>query len=184
MKLFISAVFLLFCAACGSPTVGSGDYKLAGIQEDPSTTTTVPPQSKSATCGDMTEFECQVYGLTNEERAKAGLQPLKIHSACVSEAQYHSLDMAAGQYFAHDGPTETAWARFDRFGVTGNPRGENIAKGQTTAASVVASWMASPAHRANILNPLFLSFGAGIAIDESGSNYFTQCFTSQLGDVP
>jgi uncharacterized protein YkwD len=183
MKISISALFLSVCVACGSPNVGDNTYQAVGIQEDPSTLTTQPPQFKSSTCGNMTDLECQIYGETNRARDNAGLQPLKIYSKCVNEAQFHSMDMAVNRFFAHDSVYETTWERFDRFGVIGSPRGENIAKGQKTAAAVVASWMASPAHRANILNPLFRSFGAGVAIDESGVNYFTQCFTSQEGDV-
>lgn len=40
--------------------------------------------------------------------------------------------------------------------------GENIAKGQQTSPDVFAQWMASPSHRATILQPRFTETGIGI----------------------
>ena len=69
--------------------------------------------------------------------------------------------------------------------------GENIAWGSydlSTPASIVAAWMASPPHRANILRPTFRDTGIGIsphlpssfAEGESGAIY-TQDFGVILG---
>lgn len=43
--------------------------------------------------------------------------------------------------------------------------GENIAEGQKTAEQVCTSWMNSPGHRANILNPDYVAAGCGRAGD-------------------
>lgn len=40
--------------------------------------------------------------------------------------------------------------------------GENIARGQQTAVTVVEQWMASPSHRQAILQPLFRETGVGV----------------------
>jgi uncharacterized protein YkwD len=52
---------------------------------------------------------------------------------------------------------------------------ENLAFGFDPAA-VVAGWMASPGHRANILNPTYTETGAGFALDRSGRQYYAQVF--------
>ena len=52
--------------------------------------------------------------------------------------------------------------------------GENVAQGYT-ASSVVAAWMASPGHKANILGD-FTHVGLGYWVDDSGRTWFTQNF--------
>lgn len=61
--------------------------------------------------------------------------------------------------------------------VPGHAIAENIAEGQQTVAQVVASWMASPGHRANILGP-YSQAGHGEAIDERGNRYWVVDFAS------
>ena len=53
------------------------------------------------------------------------------------------------------------------------PRGferatENIAQGQPDPASVMADWMTSDGHRANILNPAYASLGVGVHVGAGG----------------
>ena len=42
--------------------------------------------------------------------------------------------------------------------------GENIATGYETPSAVVAAWMASQGHCANILNPVYREVGTGVAL--------------------
>ncbi|MEV4427891.1 sigma-70 family RNA polymerase sigma factor [Streptomyces sp. NPDC049602] len=120
----------------------------------------------------------QVISLVNSERAKAGCGPLAEHPLLTKAAQGHSDDMAARDFFDHtnpdgDGPGE----RITAAGYTWSAYGENIAKGQTTAAQVMESWMNSPGHRANILNCDFKEIGVGI--HTAGGPYWTQAFGSR-----
>ncbi|MEU1232049.1 sigma-70 family RNA polymerase sigma factor [Streptomyces sp. NPDC005828] len=120
----------------------------------------------------------QVISLVNSERAKAGCGPLTENSLLTKAAQGHSDDMAARNFFDHtnpdgDGPGE----RITAAGYAWSSYGENIAKGQTTAAQVMESWMNSPGHRANILNCGFKEIGIGI--HTSGGPYWTQAFGSR-----
>lgn len=55
--------------------------------------------------------------------------------------------------------------------------GENVAYGYDTADQVHQAWMASPGHRANILNCSFTVMGAGFA-DGSVSRYWTEQFAA------
>jgi len=63
------------------------------------------------------------------------------------------------------------------FGIQFSAAAENIARGQRSPAEVVNSWMNSPGHRANILNPSFNQIGVGVARDNRGTLFWTQMFT-------
>jgi uncharacterized protein YkwD len=86
--------------------------------------------------------------------------------------------MAKQNYFSHigvDGSTLTS--RVSTTGYSWSTLGENIARGQTEAASVVKGWMESPGHRGNILDPEFGDIGVGYAQGSSGP-YWVQVFGS------
>lgn len=102
--------------------------------------------------------EREVLRLTNRERAAQGLPALSWDEDLADAARYHAADMALTGYFDHDSHDKNGdtlvfvcntWDRIRVFGSGGGA--ENIAAGQTTAASVVSSWMNSDGHRANIL---------------------------------
>jgi uncharacterized protein YkwD len=117
--------------------------------------------------------------LTNEERAESGCNtPLRVDDRLVAAAQGHSADMAARNYFSHTSPEGLGPG--DRTAAQGYPQwsGENIAVGYPTAADVVAGWMDSEGHRANILNCDSVAIGVG-AVDSAGNGiYWTQVFGS------
>lgn len=135
----------------------------------------------------QTELINQVLELTNAERAKAGLSPLKLNSQLVDAAQDHSSDMAYDDFFNHTGVDGSNPS--DRVQDTGyqySTVGENIAAGQRTAAEVVEAWMNSPGHRANILNARYTEIGIGYEFleNDTGSvrykHYWTQVFGTPL----
>ncbi|TMR21557.1 CAP domain-containing protein [Nonomuraea turkmeniaca] len=106
--------------------------------------------------------ETAVVKLTNDARVKNGCRPLihdrKLHLA----AERHSADMAANNYFDHDSRDGRTFDRRIRAaGYAFTRAGENIAKGQPTAAAVVRAWLNSPGHRANIMNCAFTHIGVG-----------------------
>ncbi|GAA2543986.1 CAP domain-containing protein [Pseudonocardia hydrocarbonoxydans] len=103
----------------------------------------------------------QVVELTNAERADAGCEPLATDARLAAAAQGHAEDMAAQGYFDH---VSRDGRRFDdRISAEGHPApgGENIARGQRSAAEVVEAWMNSPGHRRNILDCDFATIGVG-----------------------
>lgn len=133
-------------------------------------------QTKAPATNDasVSAFETQVVELTNAERAKYGLAPLKAHAPLMAVAQAKSEDMAANNYFSHNSPT--LGSPFDQMkaaGISYRAAGENIAQGQRSPEEVVQAWMNSEGHRANILNANFTHIGVGYV--ESG-NYWTQQF--------
>ena len=119
----------------------------------------------------------QVLSLVNSERAKAGCGAVRANSALQRAAQGHSADMAAKDYFSHTSKDGRTFAdRIRAAGYEGGTIGENIAAGQSTASSVMRSWMASSGHKANILNCSFTALGVGYAKGGSYGHYWTQDF--------
>lgn len=112
----------------------------------------------------------------NEERRKAGLQPLQIHEGLVGLARQKSEDMIKLGYFSHQSPTYGS--PFDMItgaGITYYTAGENIA-GAPTVARAHQSLMESPGHRANILHESFTHVGIGIVDGGPYGKMFTQIF--------
>ncbi|QJS99408.1 sigma-70 family RNA polymerase sigma factor [Streptomyces asoensis] len=126
------------------------------------------------------DLSTQVIALVNKERATAGCGPLTEDSLLRDAAQGHSDDMAARDFFDHTNPDGAdPGRRITAAGYRWSTYGENIAKGQQTAASVMTSWMNSEGHRANILNCSFKNIGVGIH-DGSGGPWWTQNFGAKL----
>ncbi|MFJ3176751.1 sigma-70 family RNA polymerase sigma factor [Streptomyces roseus] len=122
----------------------------------------------------------QVIALVNKERAAAGCGPLKEDVQLRDSAQGHSDDMAQRDYFSHSDPDGgDPGARTTAAKYHWSAYGENIARGQQTPASVMASWMNSPGHRANILNCSFKDIGVGVH-QGPGGPWWTQDFGARL----
>lgn len=133
-------------------------------------TTPAQPADTSA----LSAYEQEVVTLTNRYRAKYGLAPLTADTHLSDIARMKSQDMHDKGYFDHTSPTYgTPFDMMKRFDVSYRSAGENIAMGYRTAQSVVAGWMNSPGHRANILNKNFTKIGVGYVADGS---YCTQMF--------
>ena len=107
----------------------------------------------------------RVVELTNAERARAGLPPLALNRSLVAAAQGYAEVLATSGCFAHTcGPVPELARRSELAGYSGSTQlGENIAAGYPDPEQVVASWMDSEGHRANILNPRFTEVGVGLA---------------------
>ncbi|OLY93059.1 Cysteine-rich secretory protein family protein [Cnuella takakiae] len=112
------------------------------------------------------ELEREMLQLVNEERIKAGLQPLKADPQLLPVARAHSKDMFTRGYFAHINPEGLSPAdRIRKFKVPFITAGENLALGPSLNRCHTGL-MQSPGHRANILNPAFRR--VGIAVLDGG----------------
>jgi uncharacterized protein YkwD len=112
-----------------------------------------------------------VLCLVNQERVRDHESPLRANGRLQQAAQGHSEDMALGDYFEHVGPGgNTPLRRIRASGYIPSPRdgyaiGENIAWGTfslATPQAIVAAWMASPEHRANILEARYRDTAVGV----------------------
>ncbi len=124
------------------------------------------------TPGNLRLIRAATLCLINRERAAHGERALRPNARLARAAQTHSASMAFGDYFEHVGPGGvTPLARMRAVGYISSSRvgyevGENIAWGTLWLASpraIVAAWMASPGHRANILDPRFRETGIGVS---------------------
>ncbi|MCQ6245362.1 CAP domain-containing protein [Streptomyces malaysiensis] len=147
-----------------APPGGSPSATSAG---SPSAT---PAGSSSAAATDQQE----VVDLVNSERGKAGCEPLTVNEKLTKAAQDHSEDMAAHGDMSHTGSDGSSPGdRIERAGYSWRAYGENVAYGYDSPKSVMAGWMNSSGHKANILNCDFKEIGVGLA---QPGNYWTQDF--------
>jgi uncharacterized protein YkwD len=110
--------------------------------------------------------------LVNRERVSRGERPLRANARLRRAAQAHTHSMAFDDYFAHVGPRgQTPLARIRGVGYASSSHvayevGENLAWATgrlATPRAIVASWMASPGHRANILDSHYRETGIGVS---------------------
>jgi uncharacterized protein YkwD len=79
-------------------------------------------------------------------------------------ARGHARDMARRNYFDHRAPDGSEPRdRVRRTGYRWKLIGENIAFGPESAEEVVAGWLASPGHCANLMDPRFRDAGVAVA---------------------
>jgi uncharacterized protein YkwD len=141
------------------------------------------------------EIESRIFELTNQAR---GARPaLQAESGLRAAARLHSGDMARNEFFDHvnqqgDGPVErVALVHRRMIGQVAENiwagGGLDLSAPETIARAIVAAWMGSPGHRANIESALFTHLGVGVSV-AGGRVFATQDFayvhawTSQ--DVP
>ncbi len=127
---------------------------------------------------DSPSLESEVYRLTNAERAGLGCPAARLDQNLADAARAHSVEMAHTGVFGHPAADGTdPGERMRRAGYDiGRGWAENIAHGQPSAAAVVAAWLGSTGHRANILDCSMLAVGVGAARDDTGQIYWTQDF--------
>src|SRR3989344_658188 len=109
-------------------------------------------------------IQSEILSLTNAERAQNNVAELKESKRLDTAAQKKADDMARFGYFAHVGPHgKQPWAWIESAGYNYRYAGENLAVRFVDSKDVVAGWMASPTHRANIVKPAYTDIGVGIA---------------------
>lgn len=117
-----------------------------------------------------TSYAQQAHNATNARRKAASRVALRKDSCLQRFASRHAKAMARSQDMRHQdlGPI----MRSCRLSMVG----ENVAYGFTSGRAAVAGWMASPGHRANILNPRYRLLAVGAAQASNGQWYSAQVF--------
>ncbi len=105
-----------------------------------------------------------IIKLTNLEREKYGLPPLKESSALNLSATLKTKDMLAKQYFDHISPSGKSVADLvEMVEYQFISIGENLALGNfENDEALVQGWMNSPGHRANILSLQYQEIGVAV----------------------
>ena len=122
--------------------------------------------------------ESGFLGSLNAQRAAGGLAPLTLNGSMTAAADSWAFAMANGSFLAHAGDiisgTPGGWTKV----------GENVGRGQTVA-SLTSAFMASPTHRANIMDPLYTHVGIAVYKHPSdGRIYTTHRFAALPGAAP
>ena len=131
--------------------------------------------------------ESELFTLTNQARAAAGLKPLKNDPALVGFARWRSQDMGDRDYFSHNIPPSGKMV-FDfmqdqgySFKLAGENIGWNTYPDESATAALQQMFMDSPSHRANILGASWDVMGIGAYQAASGKKYWTVLFADKCG---
>lgn len=126
----------------------------------------------------------EVISLSNVERQSYGLKALASSPVLSSAATHKAGDMLKKDYWAHFAPDGTSpWYFFGLVGYKYSSAGENLARDFATSSGVVAAWMASPGHKANILNSTFTEMGVAVVngnLQEEDTTLVVQLFGKPL----
>lgn len=131
----------------------------------------------------------QILNYTNEERIAMSLKPLADNSVLDTIADLRVDDMFTNQYFEHnspDGQSVTDLAKKVGYGYL--LIGENLAQGNFDGdEEIVSAWMASPGHKANILNEKYKELGVAVKegiFDGGNTTIAVQIFSLPLVTCP
>ena len=101
-----------------------------------------------------------LLNLTNDERQKAGAEPLEISTQLTKAASLKAKDMIDHNYWSHTSPDGvTPWHWFDEADYSYVYAGENLARNFNSSNGVVSAWMASQGHRENMLKNYYTEVG-------------------------
>jgi uncharacterized protein YkwD len=122
------------------------------------------------------KLQGDIVYLTNKQRALHGCKPLHVDARLTAAGVGHSAYMAQTGAFSHTGRAGSTFVYRIKVAHYPRPLAENIAYGYRTGLDVVKAWMASPGHRANILNCKATTVGVGAVYAKNGNPYYTQDF--------
>jgi len=170
-------------AAVAAMETWKSKYALSQASGVQSTVGKTTPQAGTRTT--LTEDELKAYAdtmyeLVNNERKKAGLQPLKRSSlldeaAMIRAAEIQIVDNAGGK--PHTRPDGTSYKTLlDEMGIKSNRCGENITRAKQTPQDAINAWMQSNGHRKNILRENYVSIGIGVYQRPDGRINWIQIF--------
>lgn len=142
--------------------------------QNPSPAEPITSQPEAPSSKYIDSYAKEVLNLVNEERKKAGLEPLIWDAQLAAAANIRAKEIAVS--FSHTRPDGSSC-----FSAVGNMNdymtlGENIAYGYQSSTSVMNGWMNSQGHRENILNSSFTCLGVSCYLDENGTYQWVQIF--------
>lgn len=157
-------------AGTGTTTITGGTYD--GKRYDKLTVTVIAPP--------VDQWKRDVLNLVNQERAKNGLAALAWGTTCEGAANMRAREIMTS--YSHTRPDGSSWSTTCPIPQTGGKSGENLNAGNAAVSprTVVASWMNSPDHRKNILDPDFKYLAVGFVFDQNSQHktYWSQYFST------
>lgn len=180
---------LVVGVACRAAETGERDDAVASLPppvpvRTSSRLSVLPPAPVRSTCG-IPGFHERLLQLVNALRSRGAdcgqrgmfgpAGPVGWNARLTWSADVHAVDMARHNYFSHTGAVDGRTVEH-RLAAVGQPWGEyaeNLAAGLTSVDAVLARWLASPAHCANLMNPAFTDIGAACAPAAATSRFKT-----------
>lgn len=157
-------------AGYGTTKITAGTYD--GTRKDSILVTVMPPP--------VEQWKHEVLTLVNKIRVRNNLPQLSWGETCAEAADVRAKETMT--LYSHTRPDGSSWSTACPAPTSGGVSGENLAIGNAAVspASVVALWMGSEAHRANILNPEYtkLSVGFVFDMDSEHKTYWSQFFST------
>jgi len=136
----------------------------------------------AAQAASLSTTETELVQAVNDARTAKRLPPLEVDLRLVRAARAHTTALLRGDVLAHWG----LGSRLDSFQARGRLFGENLGWGEGSHAvprALVQAWLASPAHRANLLHPGFSRIGIGARVGafagSSAATVVTAAFAGQ-----
>ncbi|HZY89662.1 MAG TPA: CAP domain-containing protein [Gemmataceae bacterium] len=136
-----------------------------------------PGPKEGAAKVEMSRAEQTILDLTNKERAKEKLPPLKPNALLFQIARAHSANMAKKGQMNHVLDGKNPAQRTLAGGYDYKHVGENLGESDGAPLRVIVQgWMNSKHHRDNILKREFTEIGLGVVRNGKGDFYYTQLF--------
>ena len=135
-----------------------------------------PPYASSSSSVSPSGPEKDLFDAANRERAAEDLPPLRWDASLAAAARQHALRMSEERLVEHEYSGEPSLR--DRTAASGahfSVVAENIAVAKDTVI-IHMSWMHSPGHRHNILDPQLTSIGIAV-VDRRGYLFAVQDFS-------
>jgi len=105
----------------------------------------------------------EMIQITNQERERNNLLPLKVNSILAEAALRKGEDMVERGYFAHDTPEgKKPWNWIDKNEYDYIFAGENLAMDFTSGDMIHEAFMKSPSHKKNLLDPDYQEVGVAV----------------------
>lgn len=140
------------------------------------------PKNHTALKGDRVNlqerYRRRLLKLVNEQRARFKIPPVALDPVLNACARRHNADLAFVQRrLSHTGVDGAKLSeRLFRCGYAYRYASENVARGQGDPPHVIRSWMHSPGHRKNLLNPKAQHMGVHVGRGRDGKLYWAQMF--------
>lgn len=153
---------------------GTGDNPGTGSQPDVSGNVSVEIEGT-----ENYDYVNEVLELVNQNREKEGLAELKLDESLLEIAMQRAAEISL--YYSHTRPDGTQC-----FTITnrGTRRSENIAVSYQKPQNVMAGWLSSEGHYANIMDAEVTSVGIGCFMDSEGTLNWVQFFDNEAAVEP
>ena len=150
------------------------------------------PEATAFTTDNEEAQELEFVALINGEREQRGLSTLLLDPMLTQAARAHSEEMCTADYFDHHSPTPALASPMDRYLSASRQLGlsqpEYLLVGENIYYCSICSdiynvdyahraLMASPGHRANILETRFTKIGLGVYRNTKGEFWVTEMFS-------